>query len=222
MWWSETAWQWDRNQKKSYELPRPAMQWIIWVCWFLHKCIRLGMMKNNQKMSLNCFPSISASDWLIIQRWTVPTDYTYVENSFAREGQEGYLGDQNTSVTSATFLPLEREMKAWRGGERGRKGQKGNARRLRGVATGEQYCSGHNPSCGPQQHLVPSTFVGACEVYERKPAAVVIKRVSQEIKWCRKVIISSVAPISDPFMLWNTGIYNVSVSLSRFWSTCAT
>lgn len=83
----------------------------------------------------------------------MPTDYIYVENSFAREGQEGYLDDQNTSVTSATFLPLEGEMKA---GEGGRKGQKRNVRRLRGVATGEQCCSGCNPSYG-LQHLVPST-----------------------------------------------------------------
>lgn len=39
------------------------------------------------------------------------------------------------------------------------------------------------------------------EVYERNSAAVVIKWVSQEIRSCSKVIISSFVPISDLFML---------------------
>lgn len=111
MWWSETAWQWDRNQKKSYELPRPAMQWIIWVCWFLHKCIRLGMMKNNQKMSLNCFPSISASDWLIIQRWTVPTDHTYVENSLQEKDKKDTWVTKTFQSLLLHFCPLKEK---WR------------------------------------------------------------------------------------------------------------
>lgn len=171
----------DRQHVKLRNQETGAKKQVVWILQACHVANKLdllvlywsalGLGFFNQKSSMNCFSRLPVSEWLIIQRWAMPSESVYAE-WLQEQGERDAWVTETLQWLPPLLCPWQRAT----GLQRWLRGTEEECYMADGVATGKCYrwvlTTLRAIPCAV--YKVCTGSVRACAVCERKPATAVI------------------------------------------------